>query len=240
MADPPLPAACCSRRRSDAEPEPAHARQVNSPNGRRRQWQALHSSAAAVLLALVAVAALLPCVIAGTTYPFYAFELTPNLYQISGFASDPELSGNFYVASRASTNCIYQYSNGGASTCLSGFGLSTSFDANGPGFSQLAYDNVSTVYVPNYANHSLSKFDMATGAITSPWVGTPGNKGSSDGTGLAAQFDNPVAVAISKAGNFLIVADAYGSRLRRVDLTTLAVTTLASSTAANNYMGSRV
>ncbi len=58
-------------------------------------------------------------------------------------------------------------------------------------------------------------------------AGSPGDPGSSDGTGNAAQFDNPTGVAVDNAGN-LYVTDWYNCTVRKISPTGV-VSTLAGS-----------
>ena len=53
--------------------------------------------------------------------------------------------------------------------------------------------------------------------------------GSTDGTGAAARFDFVNQVSISSDMSFALVADNRNSRIRRIDMSTGAVTTLAGS-----------
>ncbi len=74
-------------------------------------------------------------------------------------------------------------------------------------------------------------------AISSGTVTTLAGKGwgSNDGTGTAAGFTSPVGLAI--AGNILYVADTGNNMIRRIVISTAAVTTLAGSTASGSANG---
>jgi DNA-binding beta-propeller fold protein YncE len=56
-----------------------------------------------------------------------------------------------------------------------------------------------------------------------------GATGSSNGAGSQATFDDPFAVAISSSGTFALVIESSGNRIRRIDLVTSQVATLAGS-----------
>ena len=56
-----------------------------------------------------------------------------------------------------------------------------------------------------------------------------GNAAFADGTGAAASFNSPSGVAVIPSSGLVVVADMYNHRLRLVDTTTGAVTTLAGS-----------
>lgn len=76
-------------------------------------------------------------------------------------------------------------------------------------------------------NHLIRRIDLATGAVTTV-AGSPGQSGRSDGVGAAARFNQPASVAYARSGTFAVAAD-YGTRtIRRIDLATGAVSTVAS------------
>ena len=75
-------------------------------------------------------------------------------------------------------------------------------------------------------NHTIRKIVVATAEVTT-LAGSPGNPGSANGTGNVARFSSPGGVAL--AAGFALVADTGNHVIRRIDLTTAAVTTLAGS-----------
>jgi hypothetical protein len=66
------------------------------------------------------------------------------------------------------------------------------------------------------------------------YAGTPGTQGSDDGTGTAAEFDNPYGLCADKAGN-IYVADADNRSIRKIAVGTKAVTTLAGGTRDGSF-----
>ena len=86
-------------------------------------------------------------------------------------------------------------------------------------------DAAGNAYVADRASYTIRKVVLATGAVTT-LAGSAGMRGSTDGTGSAARFLDPYALALDGAGG-LYVAEPYGQIVRRVDLATAAVTTLA-------------
>ena len=81
--------------------------------------------------------------------------------------------------------------------------------------SGLATDANGNVYVADTANHTIRKIS-ATGVST--LAGKAGVTGSTDGSGAAALFKTPVAVAVDLAGN-VYVADQGNSVIRKISPT---------------------
>jgi len=82
-----------------------------------------------------------------------------------------------------------------------------------------------TLYVADRNNQTIRAVDVASGAVTT-LAGTAGAQGSTDGTGSAARFKNPMGLALDQSGN-LYVADASNSTIRKIVVATGAVTTLS-------------
>ncbi len=86
----------------------------------------------------------------------------------------------------------------------------------GSGFNQpsgIATDAGGNSYVADRQNHRIRK--IAPDGTTSTFAGT-GVAGFADGTGAAAQFDQPVGVVISSTGT-LFVTDSGNHRIRSID-----------------------
>jgi sugar lactone lactonase YvrE len=92
----------------------------------------------------------------------------------------------------------------------------------------LAFDGSTTLYVADASNQRIRKVDIVTGVVST--VAGSGTSGTLDGTGTAAQFNNPSGLALDGSGN-LFVADQGSSRIRKVVLATGAVATLAGNAA---------
>ena len=134
--------------------------------------------------------------------------------------------GNLFVADYWN-NRIRKVSTNGMVSTLAGSG--TPGYADGPGttaqFNKPAAVTVDTsgnVIVSDDHNCRIRK--VSTNGTVSTLAGS-GTPGYADGHGTAAQFYNPVGVAVDSAGNVL-VADAFNNRLRMVtangDVSTLA------------------
>jgi len=127
-------------------------------------------------------------------------------------------SGTVYV-SDLGNNTIRQITPQGVVTTLAG--LAGSFGTNdGTGAAArfgnpagLAVDTNDNLYVAEYGNHTIRK--IAPGGIVTTLAGEPGVGGSSDGTGSAAHFLNPLGVAVDAAGN-VYVADTLNNTIRKI------------------------
>jgi sugar lactone lactonase YvrE len=78
---------------------------------------------------------------------------------------------------------------------------------------KIAADNLGNLYVADGGNNTIRKI-TPSGAV-STFAGTAGTTGKADGTGAAAQFYSPSAVATDTAGN-VYVADAGNRTIRKV------------------------
>jgi sugar lactone lactonase YvrE len=87
--------------------------------------------------------------------------------------------------------------------------------------------NGSDLYVAEYANNAIRKIDLTTGTVTT-LAGTPGAADAhADGTGEAARFNGPGALALDPSGNFLWISDIKNRVIRQVTLDGGVVTTYA-------------
>jgi len=87
------------------------------------------------------------------------------------------------------------------------------------------------LYIADTGNCTIRLMRPA-GAVTTI-AGTPGEYGSADGTGSAAQFNAPTAVAVDGSGN-VYVADTGNSTIRKITPTG-NVTTLAGTAGQSGY-----
>ena len=105
-----------------------------------------------------------------------------------------------------------------------------SMNGTGPGarFNQphgAAADAAGNIFVADTNNHTIRKITPA-GEVTT-FAGTPGMRGSADGTGAKARFNAPSGIALS-AGGTLYVSDSANHTIRKISQAG-AVTTLAGS-----------
>ncbi len=127
-------------------------------------------------------------------------------------------SGNIYVAD-ADDHVIRKITAAGSvSTLAGGAGLAGSTDGAGAAarFNNpqgVAVDTAGNVFVTD-TNNSVIRKITAAGSV-STFAGVAGQTGSLDGTGSAARFNGPDAIAIDSAGN-LYVADFGNSTIRKI------------------------
>ena len=81
------------------------------------------------------------------------------------------------------------------------------------------------LYVADTLNNTIRK--ITAGGVVTTIAGEPGVSGSADGTGSAAHFFAPQAVALNNDQKLLYVADTNNHTIRQIDLSTFTVTTLA-------------
>jgi sugar lactone lactonase YvrE len=90
-------------------------------------------------------------------------------------------------------------------------------------------DAAGNLYIADTSNQRVRFIDAVSGKIST--IAGNGTQGFSGDGGLAtdAELSSPEALAVDPAGTVLYIADYGSSRLRRVDLTTGIITTVAGS-----------
>ena len=92
----------------------------------------------------------------------------------------------------------------------------------------VAADNAGNLYVSDEHNHTIRKMTpVGTNWVVTTLAGLGGVHGSANGTGSAARFYHPSAVAVDSVGN-VYVTDEYNQTIRKVTPAG-AVTTLAGA-----------
>lgn len=143
-----------------------------------------------------------------------------------------DTNGNFYVA-EINGPAIRKVTPGGVVSTFAGtFGLGGSTDGTGSaarfsGPMGVTVDQTTgNVFVSEVGSQIIRQITPA-GVVTT-LAGTAGSPGSTDGTGAAARFSNPVSLVADGAGN-LYVCDANNLTVRKIVIATKVVTTLAGS-----------
>jgi hypothetical protein len=128
--------------------------------------------------------------------------------------------------------------NTGVSTIAGTAGSFGSTDGTGPNARFYLPFHLTTdgtaLYVADRSNNTIRKVVIATGAV-STLAGTAGPGGYADGTGTAAQFSFPDGITTD--GLNLYIADSGNNRIRKVVISTGAVTTLAGTGASGSGDG---
>ena len=126
----------------------------------------------------------------------------------SGVALDA--TGTIYVADTENTT-LRKISPSGAVTTLAGSAAVTGY-ADGVGAAArfespqgLATDAQGNVYVADSGADTIRKITPA--AVVTTLAGLPGVAGDQDGTGTAARFDSPMAIATDAAGDLYVLED---------------------------------
>ncbi|EOD38772.1 hypothetical protein EMIHUDRAFT_224182 [Emiliania huxleyi CCMP1516] len=158
----------------------------------------------------------------------------------TGVAISPDGSALFVADNRSHKIRRVEVATGAVAT-LAGSGDAD--DADGVGdAAHFSYPSAVAIspdggalFVTDSGNHKIRRVEVATGSVTT--VAGNGDEGDADGVGDAAHFCNPIGIAISLDGSALFVADNENHKIRRVEVATGAVTTLAGSGEGGNADG---
>jgi sugar lactone lactonase YvrE len=134
-----------------------------------------------------------------------------------------DAAGNVYVADQGNLAIRKIDINAVATTFAGGF--------NGP--TGVASDAAGNVYIADNGNSVIIK--ITNKGAMSTLAGTQGVRGSKDGTGTSAQFNQPQSVVVDSSGN-VYVADAGNNMIRKINSQGV-VTTIGGSTTAGNQNG---
>jgi len=157
-----------------------------------------------------------------------------SFYNPRGITTD---GTNLYVADQGNHLIRKIVISTGAVTTVAGTGSSGS--ANGTGTSASFYNPIgittdgTNLYVEDYTNHLIRKIVISTGAVTT--VAGTGSSGSANGTGTSASFYNPIGITTD--GTNLYVADGSNHLIRKIVISTGAVTTLAGTGSSGSANG---
>ncbi len=146
-----------------------------------------------------------------------------------------DASGNLYVG-EINNNAIRKITPAGVVTTLAGNpngyagtqdGLGSNARFNSP--VGLTTDAAGNVYVADFNNHRIRKV-TPSGLVTTLAGTSNGAYGFQDGTGTAASFYYPIALAFDPAGN-LIIADYFNHAVRKMTPANVVTTIAGNGTA---------
>jgi len=127
-----------------------------------------------------------------------------------------------------STGAVTTVAGTGSSGSANGTGTSASF--NGP--SGITTDGTN-LYLADFNNHLIRKIVISTGAVTT--VAGTGSSGSANGTGTSASFNLPYGITTD--GTNLYVVDTSNHLIRKIVISTGAVTTVAGTGSSGSANG---
>jgi hypothetical protein len=146
-----------------------------------------------------------------------------------------DASGNLYVG-EINNNAIRKITPAGVVTTLAGNPNGYSGTQDGYGSSArfnspvgLATDAAGNVFVADFNNHRIRKVTPA-GLVTTLAGNSNGFYGLQDGTGTAASFYHPIALAFDQSGN-LIIADYFNHAVRKMTAANMVTTIAGNGTA---------
>jgi hypothetical protein len=132
----------------------------------------------------------------------------------------------------------YNNQNNNVTTIAGSAGASGSADGTGTAARFYHPFGITTdgtnLYVTDHSNSTIRKIVISTGVVTTI-AGSAGAIGSADGTGTAATFNYPIGITTD--GTTLYVTDSGNNRIRKIGISTGAVTTLAGGIANGSADG---
>lgn len=110
------------------------------------------------------------------------------------------------------------------------------------GTTGIVFDNAENIYVVDQENHAIRKIgkfstisnaqDVSTFAGAAPNANFQGTSGDAEGTGTAARFNRPCDIVFD-GNNSFYVSDFENNRIKKINVTTGAVTNYAGTGAAD-------
>jgi serine/threonine-protein kinase len=148
-------------------------------------------------------------------------------------------SGNLYIADTRNNEIRKVIITTGAVSTVAGSTTAGSADGTGTNASfysptGLALDGAGNLYVADEGNNEIRNINLTTGAVTT--IAGSTTQGATDGVGSAASFYDPYGIAFD-GNNNLYVTDYHNNEIRKIDISTKAVTTIAGSTTYGSADG---
>ena len=152
--------------------------------------------------------------------------------------------GNLYIADTFNHRVRRVDAATGTIWTLAGTGAARFAGDSGPAIKAMLNEPVALaldeqrdlLYIADLANHRVRVVDLETGRITT-YAGNGEREYDGDGhNAVHAALSGPSGLALDAEGN-LYIADTFSGRIRRVDLATRAISTVAGDGTAYRYQG---
>lgn len=147
---------------------------------------------------------------------------------------------NLYVSDGGNTIRKVVITTGAVTTIAGTAGTTGSTDGTGAAARFSSTSGITTdgtnLYVADSGNNTIRKVVISSGAVTTI-AGTPGTSGLADGIGAAARFYSPTAITTDGRNLYITTTQAGYQSIRKMDISTSVVTTLATSTSFPNPSG---
>jgi sugar lactone lactonase YvrE len=177
--------------------------------------------------------------LAGSTTPGSANEagIAASFREPSSLTTDG--NGNLYVSDKGNnlirkivlaTGEVTTLAGSGVPGCVNGTDTSATFNAP----SGIATDGKGNLYVAEQGNNDIRKIVISTGVVTT--LAGNNSTGHADGIGTAASFFYPTGLTYDGSGN-LYVADKGNNEIRKIVISSKAVSTIAGHTTAGSADG---
>jgi sugar lactone lactonase YvrE len=144
-----------------------------------------------------------------------------------------EFNGQRVRALNLGTGVITTVAGTGASGYSGDGGLATSGQISGP--KGLAMDGLNNLYFAEFNNHVIRKVNLNTGIISRlAGVAQTGGFNGDCSSAVCAELNNPTDVAYWGATNSLYICDKINNRIRKVDLISGTLSTVAGTGVAGS------
>ncbi len=145
-------------------------------------------------------------------------------------------SGEMLIAEMTGGNRILKIDKSGVLRVIAGTGVK-GFTGDGGAATEATFNGIHNfvvlangdLLIADSFNHAIRKIDARTGIVSKlSGNGVKGFRGDG-GPALDAQFDTPIQIALDPARTHLLVADIGNKRVRRIDLASGVITTVAGN-----------
>src|ERR1039457_3954906 len=136
-----------------------------------------------------------------------------------------EADGNLYVADLTGAIRKIEIATGVVTTIYGSVGTPVYNTSNYYISTGITSDGTN-LYIVDSVNNTVFKVDITTSAVTTV-AGSTGQSGSTDGTKTAARFNDPIGITTD--GTYIYVTDTGNTTIRKIEITTGIVTTIAGN-----------